>query len=263
MTEEHTKDDRKNLLGGLITALRTFTVFPVPGQDAKSMAGSLPWFPIVGVILGGLVYAVTAAFQRFTHSDWPEAAAFIAVAAGVFVTRGFHLDGLSDWADSFGALNNRKRMLEIMKDSRVGVFGVLALITILMGKWIAVTRLCSDNGILWIMAAYIISRTSQVEMITTLPYARPEGGTASAFVSGARPIHRWIAHLLAILLLFVLFGWQGLIFLIIGGIVGIVFGIWCRRRFGGVTGDLVGACSEIVETTVLFATALSDAVGIS
>jgi adenosylcobinamide-GDP ribazoletransferase len=242
----------KFFFGGLVTALRTLSIFPIPGRDADSMASSLPWFPIVGAILGSLVYAISVLLMRFVFTDWPEATAFIIVAAGIYVTRGFHLDGLSDWADSFGAMNNRKRMLEIMKDSRVGAFGVLALVMILLGQWIAITRLCEQGNILWIVAAYIVSRTAQVEMATTLPYARPEGGTAGAFVGEAQPHHRRIAFSLAAILLFILFGWQGLIILLIGEIVRIGFGFWCYCRFGGVTGDLLGACSELVETTLLF-----------
>jgi len=242
----------KFFFGGLVTAMRTLTIFPIPGRDADSMASSLPWFPVVGAILGSILYLIGTLLTRFIIPDWPETVAFLLVAARIYVTRGFHLDGLSDWVDSFGAMNNRKRMLEIMKDSRVGAFGVMALAMILLGQWIAITRLCEQGNILWIVAAYIVSRTAQVEMATTLPYARPEGGTAGAFVGQAQPHHRRIAFSLAAILLFILFGWQGLIVLLIGEIVRIGFGFWCYRRFGGVTGDLLGACSELVETTLLF-----------
>jgi adenosylcobinamide-GDP ribazoletransferase len=242
----------KYFFGGLVTAMRTLTIFPIPGRDADSMASSLPWFPIVGAILGGIVYAMGTLLTRFIIPDWPEAAAFIIVAAGIYVTRGFHLDGLSDWADSFGAMNNRKRMLEIMKDSRVGAFGVMALVMILLGQWIAVSRLCQHHKMIWIIAAYIVSRLNQVELAVTLPYARAEGGTAGAFVREAKAFHRWIAFILSVILLFVLFHWQGVTILLIGEAIRIAFGFWCNRRFGGVTGDLLGACSVITETTLLF-----------
>jgi len=261
MSDECCKQQGKNLFGGLITAVRTLSVFPIPGRDANSMASALPWFPVVGAILGGSVYAVTYLVNRFLIPDWPEAVALITVAAGATITRGFHLDGLADWADSFGAMNNRKRMLEIMKDSRIGTFGVLALILVLLAKWIAVTRLIHHHACIGIVAAYILSRTSQVGLTTSLPYARPEGGTAEAFVSQAKPIHRWISLLTAAIFIWLLFNGSGLILLLVGEITRIAFGYHCRRRFGGVTGDLLGACSEIVETVVLFRLASQLPVG--
>jgi adenosylcobinamide-GDP ribazoletransferase len=239
-------------LGGFVTAMRTLSIFPIPGRDADSMASSLPWFPVVGMILGGIVYMFGTILMQFIFSDWPEATAFILVSAGIYVTRGFHLDGLSDWADSFGAMNNRKRMLEIMKDSRVGAFGVMALVMVLLGEWIAITRLCRHDELIWIIAAYIVSRMSQVELAVTLPYARSEGGTSGAFVHEAKGSHRWIAFSLAIVLLFILFRWQGIAMLLIGEVIRITFGFWCKKRFGGVTGDLLGACSVIVESSMLF-----------
>jgi adenosylcobinamide-GDP ribazoletransferase len=242
----------KFFFGGLVTAMRTLTIFPIPGRDADSMASSLPWFPIVGAILGGIVYAIGIFLTRFIFTDWPETTAFFLIAAGIYITRGFHLDGLSDWADSFGAMSNRKRMLEIMKDSRVGAFGVMALVMVLLGQWIAITRLCKHDELIWIIAAYIVSRMSQVELTVTLPYARAEGGTAGAFVHEAKATHRRLAFCLAALLLFAVFGWRGLIVLLIGEMIRIAFGFWCRRRLGGITGDLLGACSVISETTLLF-----------
>jgi adenosylcobinamide-GDP ribazoletransferase len=246
----------KFFLGGFVTALRTLSTFPIPGRDADSMASSLPWFPIVGAILGGIVYMVGILLTRYILPDWPEAAAFIIVSTGIYLTRGFHLDGLSDWADSFGAMNNRKRMLEIMKDSCVGAFGGMALVMVLLGEWIAITRLCRHYELLWIVGVYIVSRISQVELAVTLPYARAEGGTAEAFVREAKMLHRWIAFTVAAILLFVLFGWRGLVLLLIGEIIRMLFGFWCKKRFGGVTGDLLGACNMIVESGLLFLSAV-------
>lgn len=250
--EAESSGEVKNFCGGVVTAFRTLSIIPIPGRDARSISSSLAWFPIVGGLLGGLIYGIILLADNFIIPDWSRATAFIAVAAGVCLTRGFHLDGLADWADSFGAMNNRRRMLDIMKDSHIGAFGVIALIIILLGKWIAITRLCVHHDFLWIIPAYIISRTAQVEMAVTLPYARAEGGTAAAFVREATSLHRWMAFALAVIILFACFGWKGLVLLLAGEIIRIAFGLWCRHRYGGVTGDLLGAGSEIIETSILF-----------
>lgn len=238
---------------GFITALRTLSILTVPGRDASSMASSLPWFPIVGGLLGLIVYGFTAAVNYLLGGTWPQAAAFLGIASGIILTRGFHMDGLSDWADGFGGYSNRKRILEIMKDSHVGVFGVLALIIVILGKWIAVTRLVEINLIYMLPAVYIISRTMIVALAVCLPYARPEGGTAAAVVSDAGYMHLIIAGLSATALLAIFYGWSGLLLMGIGGIVCACFGWSCKLRLGGITGDLLGTCNELVELFVLFA----------
>lgn len=246
----------REALGGLVTAFRTLTILPIPGKDAERMASALPWFPIVGLTLGLIVYSSASAVDYAASHKWPEVTAFTALVAGIFLTRGFHLDGLSDWADSFGSITDKKRMLEIMKDSRVGVFGVLALICVCLGKWIALVRLWQLHAGCWIIAAYVISRTMQVELATSLPYARPEGGTAKDFVKGSRTFQRVLALVLAGIILYIIMDVNGLVLVAVGLITCRLFGFWCMKRLGGITGDTLGACSEIIEFVILFSTVL-------
>ena len=90
-----------------------------------------------------------------------------------------------------------------------------------------------------------------VDLAVWLPYARPEGGTGAEIVRGAQSYHRLWSIFLCLLILLVVFGTSGIIMFIIGFIIGRVFGYWCTHRLGGITGDLMGACSEIVETSLL------------
>jgi len=246
----------RELYGGFVTATRTLSILNVPGSDAQSFSSALPWFPAVGALLGFLSYGWAALIAPLTCGGWPEVLAFMVLASEITLTRGLHLDGLSDWADSFGSISDRKRALEIMKDSSVGVFGVLALLTVLLGKWIILTRLFSQGRELWLVGAFIISRTVMVELAATLPYARSEGGTAAAFVSGARLIHLFSAISFSVLLLYLILGWQSLLLLCLGLLTGALFGFHCRRRFGGITGDLLGASHETAGLAVLLGAAL-------
>ena len=237
----------------LVTALRTLTILPVPGREAESMASALFWFPVVGLILGFIVYGLAGAVDYAAFHKWPEVAAFAALVSGVFLTRGLHLDGLSDWADSFGSLGDRERMLRIMKDSRGGVFGVLALISLCLGKWVVLVRLWQLRAGIWIVAAYVISRAAQAELAAGLPYARLEGGTARDFVEGSGLGQRIVSLGGAAVILYALFALKGLEALALGLLVCELFGLWCMKRLAGVTGDTLGACSELVELTVLLA----------
>ena len=245
------------MLGGLATAMRTLTILPFPGGEARKAASALPWFPLVGGALGGILYGICVLEDRFLGSAWPGGMAILVVALGAVLTRAIHLDGLADWADAFGSMSDRKRKLAIMKDPHVGAFGIVALVTILAAKWVAVVQLLEYEAAVWIVAAYVVSRAMQVELAAALPYARVEDGTAAPFVRDARLWHRLVAWLVAAALVLGVFGPAGAAALAVGVVIARSFGFWCRRRMGGVTGDLLGAASELVETGVLFLAALS------
>jgi adenosylcobinamide-GDP ribazoletransferase len=245
------------MISGFITAMRTLSILPVPGKDADNMASSLPWFPAVGLLLGSILYAIVYGAGLIMGNPWPEGLAAIILGCGVLLTRAIHLDGLGDWADGFGGRGDKQKTLAIMKDPRIGSFGVVAMVMALLIKWVALTRLVEADIPAFIIVAFVISRAMMAELASTQPYARAEGGTAAPFVNNARPAHRFIALGVAALLSIVLIGPPaGAAFFCIGWIVCRLFGWWCRRRLGGVTGDLLGACNEIVEMMVLLSGAL-------
>jgi len=241
------------MLTGLVTALRTLTVLPVPGRDAEKLSSSLPWFPLIGFLVGGSLYAVARGGAALAPLLWPEATAVIVVLGGALLTRGLHLDGLADCADGFWGARDKEKVLAIMKDPRVGAFGVIALVLVLLAKWVCVTRLVAGGGAPWIVAACVISRALQVDLAVAQPYARDGGGTAAPFVQGAGVRHLLLAILAAGLLLAGI-GRGNPIYLAAfaaAWLMARVFGAWCRRRVGGITGDLLGAGSELTETAVL------------
>ncbi len=240
------------MISGFITAVRTLSVLPVPGRDAENQASALPWFPVVGCLLGLIVYGVSVLGGLLPGGPWPEGTAAVLVLAGIILTRGLHLDGLSDWADGFWASRDRSRILEIMKDSAIGTFGTLALIIVLMIKWVSLSRLITSGQAVWIIAAYIVSRTIQVDLAVSFSYARPDGGTAAGFVDGGRYRHLAISLISAVILLAALCGPTAIAALIPAWLVGRALGMWSRKRIGGVTGDILGAAGELAETVILF-----------
>jgi adenosylcobinamide-GDP ribazoletransferase len=192
------------MLSGLVSAVRTLSLLPVPGRDATEMTRSLPWFPLVGALLGAVVYGAWRLLDAAGLSGWHQGEAVLLVLLATALTRGLHLDGLADWADGYFSLQGRKRALEIMKDPRVGTFGVIALMAVLGLKWVALTRLIEQGAAVWIVPAYVVSRTAQVELAVSLPYAGVDSGFGAAFVKDARWWHRGIAWFLAAAVLAVL-----------------------------------------------------------
>jgi adenosylcobinamide-GDP ribazoletransferase len=227
----------------MISAMRTLTAVPVPGKECEKIEDSLYAFPLVGALLGILLW-VSAKIPL----PVVVLAAFL-LAAQTLLTRGFHLDGISDAADGFGGGYTKERSLEIMKDSRIGAFGAMALMLTLLLKFTLFIALLNAECFSGIFAAMVISRTAQVFQCVTLPYARPSG-TAAASVQNARPRHLAVALTLCALLLLPA-GLRFLLLLPAGLLCAYWWGLYCRRRVGGITGDLLGATNELVEITVL------------
>jgi adenosylcobinamide-GDP ribazoletransferase len=248
---------------GLVTALRTLSVAPVPGKEAKHMTGALVWFPVAGLLLGALLHGFTIILCLAFPRDWPELVALLVLVAGVLLTHGLHMDGLADCADGLCGTRDRMKALEVMKDSRIGAFGVIAVVAVMLAKWICLVRLVDSCETQWLVVAYVISRLMQVDLASSHPYARITG-TGEPFVAGARSIHMGSASIVAILILFGACGFNGLwiVALLLGWGVSRTLGLWCRRRIGGVTGDVLGAGSELIETAVLAVGALMASGGV-
>jgi adenosylcobinamide-GDP ribazoletransferase len=179
--------------------------------------------------------------------------AAVVVLLGVVVTRALHLDGLADWADGFGGRGDRAKTLAIMKDPHTGSFGIAAVVTVLLVKWVSLARCFESDMPVMLIAGFIVSRTMMAELASSLPYSRTEGGTAGPFVENAKLIHRVLAMVFGLALLMALAGpFVGAGSMLLGWIACRLFALSCKRRLGGVTGDTLGACSELVEALVLF-----------
>jgi len=235
---------------GLGTAVRTLTIIPWPGRESDDFAASLAWFPLVGLALGLILYGIGFILNLLPVTRWPAGIALLMVVADICLTRGLHLDGLADWADSIGGFLEREKRLSIMKDTSLGTFGVLALIVALLARWIAFERLISSGSIIWILAIYVFSRDMMVELITTLPYARAGEGMGRPFVAQASNRQRVLSHA-ATIGICLPFGPFFIMLLCVGWIETRLFSIRIKKQFGGITGDLLGTANQMVEVTLL------------
>ena len=238
------------MLNGLVTALRTLTILPVPGKDAERFSTALYWFPVAGFLIGSF-QAAAASLVMF--SGWSEAASAMVLLAGFVLTGGIHADGLADTADGFFCSGSKEKRLRIMKDPAVGSFGAIFRGMIILLKWIALTRLLESGLFQWIVAGAVLSRFVQVVLASSLPYARSGGGTASGFVEGAGWRHIGITLLLAGMLHFILLRDMvpaALVVLLVVLPAAGILAFFSRQRTGGVTGDVLGASSEMTEMLV-------------
>lgn len=242
----------KRWIASLVTAMRTLTALPVPGTDTEDAVDALPWFPVVGALLGGFAFALDWGMRTSHGLDEPGMRAFVLVLFGVVVTRGLHLDGVADWADGFWGGFTRERTLAIMKDHNLGAFGTTALVLVLLGKWAALTACLGAGRPEAVIVAFCLARCTQVDLAVSLPYARAEGGTGLAFIERSRSVHLALAVVLAAILVFLLLPVRPAAVALVAAFASSrLFALWYRRRLGGVTGDLLGNTSEWTEVIVL------------
>ncbi len=246
------------MFSGLVTAFRTLTIFPVPGRETPNHSAALPFFPVVGLALGLLLWVMSLANGVIAGSGWPMGVAALMLLTSVISTRSLHLDGLADLADAVGGGWDPDRRLAIMKDSRLGVFGAVAIMLTMFCKWLAFSRLLTAASTIWVILICMVSRAMQVSLAVRLPYARREGGTAFAFVQNATGYQRAAAFFIS-LAAALLYGPVGVFFLAVAETLTWAYGIWCRKYLGGITGDSLGAGNEIIETVLLLLAAAPGA----
>jgi adenosylcobinamide-GDP ribazoletransferase len=236
-------------------ALAFLTPFGRPVDPAPA---ALPWFPVVGALIGLAVGAVWAGGQQIWAA--PVAAA-VAVLADAVLTGGLHLDGLADTADGLLPPLPRARRLEVMADPRIGAFGAAALGLALLARFAALDGM--PAAVLAVAALWAGSRAAIAVVVRAVPYARP-GGLATAFV--AAPGAAWgrsgplppalVGAAVAVPLALAARGLAGLAavageVLVAGGVVAVA-----RRRLGGFTGDVLGAAVVSGETAGLLVLAV-------
>ena len=242
------------MLKGFITAIRTLTVIPFPGKESDNFSSSLQWFPVVGLVLGMVLYTVTSLWNLLPFEKWSWGCAVVLSAVLILLTRGLHMDGLADWADSLGGFGKERR-LAIMKDSSLGAFGVMAIVLGIVFKLIAFERILSSGTFTFLIIIPAISRCMLVELQTTLPYARSEQGMAGVFIKNATTRHRVVSHII-VLIICIAFGMSGILLYLSAFAVALFLKGMFRRQFNGITGDLIGASNEIIEVVLLMIAAI-------
>ena len=237
-------------------ALTFLTVFPWPRLREVTpgdLVRSLFWYPWVGALLGLIYWGAGVLLIKFFL---PLAAAALLLLLTVLLTRGLHLDGLADTVDGLGGGRTPEDRLAIMKDSRLGAFGAISLVLVLLLKY-SFFIVLFDRGLARDLVLFpIISRWGIVVLTGLAPYARPGGGLGQAMTEGATPRVITGSTLAALLFSFLAGGYVGPISLILAALVVWGASRYFRRRLGGVTGDVYGAMNEILETLVLGVTVL-------
>lgn len=231
-------------------------------MGAVEVGRSAAFFPLVGAAIGGLQslfiwgslrladYAGTALGRRVVL---PAAVLSVLVTAfGVWITRALHLDGLADMADGFGGGRTREDVLRIMRDHLIGSFGAVALVVVLALKFTSITALIErGTSFPYLILAPALARASVVALGFSLPYARSTEGGLGGSLQHIGAVELLLSSITVLALMF-LAGWRHAAVCVFIVLLASVVNAWiCMRRISGVTGDTLGANTEICEALVL------------
>jgi adenosylcobinamide-GDP ribazoletransferase len=217
---------------------------------AAGAIGRAAWaFPIAGLLVGLIAAVVYALAHKFGLPAWP--AAGLTVAATLLATGCLHEDGLADTADGFGGGKTREQKLAIMRDSRIGTYGVCALILSILIRVGVLASFFDTRSVLWaLMAAHVGARAAMPALMFLLKPARSDG---LAFEAG-HPSGNAVAAALAIgfiVLAICLRPLRGIVALVCLGIAILIMAWLSNRQIEGQTGDVIGALEQVSEVAIL------------
>ncbi|HJQ75672.1 MAG TPA: adenosylcobinamide-GDP ribazoletransferase [Acidimicrobiia bacterium] len=233
-------------MSGFPAAVAFLTRIPL-GRGDRNLEGAAPWFPWVGVAIGSVVAGIYAAAHGWVPSTL---GAVIAVSAGVFLTGAMHEDGLADTTDAFGSGASGEEALQILRDPRLGTYGVIAVAVSLVWRILALASLSPDWAVAGLILAHGVGRSGAVMLAAIAPPARREGLGRSAVVE-MRPLDAVVVVVSALVIGAASAGWWAIPVLVLTA-----FSLWwwrrvALRRIAGVTGDVLGACEQVTELLAL------------
>jgi len=236
-------------------ALQFFTRLPVPswvGFEASWLQHASRYFPLVGCVVAAIAAGVYFAAALVLPAP---VAAVLSTAASIYLTGAFHEDGFADTCDGLGGGMTRERVLEIMKDSRVGAYGAIGIVCMLAAKLSALAMLPPRLAVGALFLAHPLSRLAAASLIWKLQYVRGEG-KAKPLAQQMTGAELAIAALTALLPAPVLLaaGWISLHTLLVAVLAALLGAVWLGRklhaRLGGYTGDGLGAVQQLAEVLI-------------
>lgn len=236
-----------------LAALQFLTSIPLPVQREASpepLGRSTAYFPIIGLIIG----IILACLHWLLNFILPSAVVnALLIVALVIITGALHLDGFVDTCDGIAGHKTIEERWRVMHDSRAGAFGIVGVVLLLLVKYVTLNSIPPTFMMATLLFMPVVSRWAMVYAIFAYPYARPSG-LGTAFKKKTRWPQFTAATLITIVVasaLFPLFSLAGLLFMFGIWIITVIFSIYLKRKFSGLTGDTYGAINEVAEVMVL------------
>lgn len=235
---------------GFFAALRFLTVIPLPSRRQaipEEVGRSLGYFPLVGLLLGLLIMGLDRGLELVLPTSVVSG---LLVVVLVLATGAIHLDGFIDTCDGLVAGRTPQQRWEVMRDSRVGAFGVVGACCLLLLKYVSLAGLPESSRMAALVLMPVLGRWAVVCSISAFPYARPEG-LGKAFKDGATWPGVALATIIALAASVGFLQLKGLAIMFGVGLVTLTLSLILKRKFAGLTGDTYGAVIEVAEVTAV------------
>lgn len=245
----------RKTINELLLAFQFMTRIPISGlpHETHALARAAKFFPLVGLAIGLMAVAIQRALAARLQ---PQVLTLVLVIYLVLITGALHEDGLADAADGFGGGWTKEKILLIMRDSRIGSFGAVAITLSLLSRFILINSTSPARLPGFLVASSILCRWTSLPLGFWLPYARDEGGLGDK-VAGRLPLSSLLWGTgLAVLGVAAVLGVGSLLPWLITLVVTAASGLYFKHHIQGVTGDCFGATNQIAEVAVYFYGAL-------
>lgn len=239
-----------DLFNSLRMAFGFMTVLPIPQRKEWSdpdFGWSAVFYPLTGALIG---LGAAATLRLFSVAFAGPVAAFLALIVWILLSGGLHWDGLADCFDGFGCSAAPERRLEIMKDSRLGTYGALGIFCSLILKWLCIWHLPDNKFLIFFTLTGAAARWSMLFLLSK-PLANPNG--MAAMLKQHCPKRVLLYALPVPLVLSLLYGLFGFLYLLIGFCSTFVLGLIAEKKIGGINGDVLGFSIELAEIVLLLA----------
>jgi adenosylcobinamide-GDP ribazoletransferase len=244
--------DPRQEFGKLVHAVGFFSRIRIPQKiwvhaEPWRLDDCAAWFPVAGLVIAIVPAGIWLLGSTFLPAG---VAAGLSLGAGIWLTGCLHEDGLADTADGLGSPRAKEKALEIMRDSRTGVYGAAALILSVLLRWSALVAMAPIAGALALLISHSTGRAAIALALANSSYARTEGAGSlvSQGITQGR-LGRAIGG--ALLIGGVLGGWAGLFAAVVGLVVAVYVMQRVDKRLGGYTGDTLGAMEQFAEIATI------------
>jgi adenosylcobinamide-GDP ribazoletransferase len=241
----------KRLVEELLVAFQFLTRLPIPriAYQPDSLSRSAKFFPVVGLVIG---FGASLLHRILTPHLDRALVALLLLTFLVLITGGLHEDALADTADAFGGGWNREQILTILRDSRIGSFGALALILSVLARVLLLSILPVNRFIALVVSAHVLCRWTTLPLSYFLRSARESEGQGARIAQQISPASLLAGTLLSFAIVFYMMRRQFWIPILAALVITLLIGLYYYRRIGGITGDGFGASNQLTEIAVYF-----------
>ena len=241
----------KNIFEQLVILTKFMTRIPIPikvDYDPKKLGKSIKFFPFVGLIIGFILYYTSIILVKFSKNNLINA--LIVIVIELMVVGIIHIDGLCDTFDGLFSYREKEKMLEIMKDSRIGTNGAIILVLYFIAKILFISEIFSIN-LKYLIIYPVLARLATPVNAAFSDYAR-KNGMSNFIISQNSAFEGIFSIILSVVLSFLIFSFKGFE-LFLGAFLFIIFFMqFVKKKIDGVTGDTMGAALELTAILVLF-----------